>query len=57
MIANLVLNTNLVITILIHSDKVLFQSVFVTLLRRIAKDVPSSLLSWHKRHDLNAAKF
>ena len=31
-------NTNPVITILIHSDKTLFQNVFVTLLRRVAKD-------------------
>ena len=43
------------ITILIHSDKTLFQNVFVTLLRRVAKDVTSSLLSWHKRYDFNAA--
>ena len=42
-------NTNRVITILIHSDKMLFQNVFVTLIRRVAKDVTSSLLSWHKR--------
>ena len=35
------LNTNRVtITILIHSDKTLFQNVFVTLLRRVAKDLP-----------------
>ena len=40
-------NTNRVITILIHSDKTLFQNVFVSLLRRVAKDVMSSLLSWH----------
>ena len=40
-------NTNRVITILIHSDKTLFQNVFVTLQRRVAKDVTSSLLSWH----------
>ena len=38
-------NTNRVITILIHSDKTLFQNIFLTLLRRIAKDVTSSLLS------------
>ena len=50
-------NTNRVITILIHSDKKLFQNVFVTLLRRVAKDVTSSLLSWHKRYDFNAANF
>ena len=50
-------NTNRVITILIHSDKTLFQNVFVTLLRRVAKDVTSSLLSWHKRNDFNAANF
>ena len=50
-------NTNLVITILIHSDKTLFQNVFVTLLRRVAKDVTSSLLSWHKRYDFNTANF
>ena len=43
--------TNRVITILIHSHKTLFQNVFVTLLRRVAKDVTSSLLSWHKRYD------
>ena len=41
----------------IHSDKTLFQNVFVTLLRRVAKDVTSSLLSWHKRYDFNAANF
>ena len=45
-------NTNRVITILIHFDKTLFHNVFVTLLRRVAKDVTSSLLSWHKRYDL-----
>ena len=28
-----------------------FQIVLVTLLRRVAKDVTSSLLSWHKRFD------
>ena len=50
-------NTNRVITILIHSDKTLFQNVFVTLLRRVAKDVTSSLLSWHKHYDFNAAIF
>ena len=44
--------TNRVCTILILSDKNLFQNVFVTLLRRVAKDVTSSLLSWHKRYDL-----
>ena len=43
-------NTNRVITILIHSDKTLFQKVFVTLLCRVAKDVTSSLLS----HGINA---
>ena len=53
-------NTNrvmTVITILIHSDKTIFQNVFVTLLRRFAKDVTSSLLSWHKRYDFNVANF
>ena len=50
-------NTNRVITILIHSDKTLFQNVFVTLLRRVAKDVTSPVLSWHKRYDFNAANF
>ena len=50
-------NTNRVITILIHFDKKPFQNVFVTLLHRIAKDVTSSLLSWHKRYDFNAANF
>ena len=38
-------NTNRVIAILIHSDKTRFQNVFVTLLRCVAKDVTSSLLS------------
>ena len=50
-------NTNRVITILIQSDKTHFQNVFVMLLRRVAKDVTSSLLSWHKRNDFNAANF
>ena len=50
-------NTNRVIAILIHSDKTRFQNVFVTLLRRVAKEVTSSLLPWHKRYDLNAANF
>ena len=50
-------NTNRVITILIHSDKTHFQNVFVMLLRRLAKDVTSSLLSWHKRYDFNVANF
>ena len=50
-------NTNRVITILIHSDKTHFQNVFVVLLRRVAKDMTSSLFSWHKRHDFNAANF
>ena len=50
-------NTNRVITILIHSDKKLFQNVFVTLLRHVAKGVTPSLLSWHKRYDFNATNF
>ena len=50
-------NTNRVITILNHSDKTRFQNVFVTLLRRVAKEVTSSLLLWHKRYDFNAANF
>ena len=50
-------NTNRVITILVHSDKTHFQNVFVMLLRHVAKDVTSSLLSWHKRYDFNAANF
>ena len=50
-------NTNRVITILIYFDKMRFQNVFVTLLCRVAKDVTSSLLSWHKRYDFNAANF
>ena len=50
-------NTNRVITILIHSDKTHFQNVFVMLLCRVAKDVTSSLLSWYKRYDFNAANF
>ena len=49
-------NTKRVITILIHSAKMLFQKVFVMLLRHVAKDVPS-LLSWHKRYDFNTANF
>ena len=50
-------NTNRVIITLIHSDKTFFQNVFVTLLRRIAKDVTSSLLSWHKCYEFNATNF
>ena len=50
-------NTNCVITILIYSDKTGFQNDFVTLLCRVAKDVSSSLLSWHKHYDFNAANF
>ena len=49
-------NTNRVITILIHSDKTHFQNV-VMLLRRVAKEVTSSLLAWQKRYDFNAANF
>ena len=43
--------------ILIHSDATRFQNVFITLLRNVAKEVTSSLLSWHKRNDFNAANF
>ena len=50
-------NTNRVITILIHSAKTRFENVVVMLLRRVANDVTSSLLSWHKRYDFNAANF
>ena len=50
-------NTNHVITILIHSDKTIFQNVFVTLIRRVAKVVTSSLFSWNKRYELNAENF
>ena len=50
-------NTNRVITILIHSDETHFENVFDMLLRRVAKDVTSSLLSWHKRYDFDAANF
>ena len=50
-------NTNRVITILLPSDKTHFQNDFVMLLRRVAKDVTSPLLSWHKRYDLNAEIF
>ena len=32
-----------------------FQNVFVALLRGVAKNVTSSLLSWHERYDINAA--
>ena len=44
-------NTNRVITILIHFAKTCFENVFVMLLRRVARSVTSSLLSWHKRYD------
>ena len=50
-------NANRVITILVHSDKMHFQNVFVMLLHPVAKDVTSLLLSWHKRYDFNAANF
>ena len=50
-------NTNPAIDILIHSNKTLYQNVFIKLLRRVAKDVTSSLLSWHKSYDFNAANF
>ena len=40
-------NTKRVIIILIHSAETRFQNFFVTLLRLVAKDVTSSLLSWH----------
>ena len=53
-------NTNRVITILIHSDKTIkrrFQNVFLTLLCLVTKDMTSSLLSWHKRYDFDAANF
>ena len=49
--------TNRVIAILIYSAKTRFENVFVMLLRRVAKDLTSSLLSWHKRYDFNAANF
>ena len=49
--------TNSVIAILIHPDKTHFHNVFITLLRRVAKDVTSSLLSWHKRYDFYSANF
>ena len=48
---------NHVITILIHSAKARFQNVFIMLLRCVAEDVVSSLLSWHKPCDFNAANF
>ena len=48
-------NINRVITILIYSDKTRFQNGFATLLRRVAKDVTSSLLSWHKHYDFMPA--
>ena len=50
-------NTHQVITSLIHSDKTLFQNVFVMFLCPVAKEVTPSLLSWHKRYDFNAANF
>ena len=39
--------TNYVITILIYSAKTCFQKVFAKLLHHVAKDVTSTLLSWH----------
>ena len=50
-------NTKRVITILIHSDKTLFQNVFVMLLGDVGKVVMSSLFSWHKRYDFYASNF
>ena len=54
-------NTNRVITILNLSNKTRCQNIFVTLLRRVAKEVTPSLLSWHKRYDkrydFNATNF
>ena len=50
-------NTNGIITILIHSARTHFQNVFVMLLHRVAKDLMSSLLSWHKLYDFNVANF
>ena len=50
-------NTNRIITILIHSDKTLFQNFIVTLLRLVAKDVMLLLFYWHKRYDFNGANF
>ena len=50
-------NTNHVITILIQSAETRFENVFVMFLSRVAKDVASLLLSWHKRYDFNAANF
>ena len=50
-------NTIRVITILIHAAESRFENVFVTLLRPVVKDVTSSLLSWHKWYDFNAANF
>ena len=47
-------NTNRVIIILINFAKTHFQNIVVTLLCRVAKDVTSSLLSWHKHYDFNA---
>ena len=49
--------TNSVITILIHSAKMCFKNVFVTLLHRVAKYVTLSALSWHKCYDFNAENF
>ena len=33
------------------------ENFFFTLLRRVAQDVTSWLLSWHKSYDFNAANF
>ena len=44
-------------TFLIHSAKTCFQNVFVLLIPHISKDVTSSLISWHKRFDFDAANF
>ena len=50
-------NTNCVITILIHSAKMQFGNVFITLLCCVDKDMTSSTLSWHKRCDFQTAIF
>ena len=50
-------NTNLVITILIHSAKKYFENVFVMSLHCVAKDLTSSMISWHKHLDFNAVNF
>ena len=51
------INTNLVIIILIHSDKTHLQFIFITLLHHVAKEATSVLQSRHKHHNFSATIF